>query len=174
MYTSPTYISIGQILKPTGTKGELKIDIEDDFLDDIESTKHVFLKIRGSYVPYFIDYIKETYQNLILKLEEIDTPEEAIKYNLKPIFLLENAITSESYFDKRSKEGLEGFLVMNGGDKIGEIIEIQMHPQQIIAIVEHNNKKVMIPLVDGWIETINEENKTIIMVLPDGLLDINL
>jgi len=170
---SPTYISIGQILKPTGTKGELKIDIEDDFYDDIESAKHVFLKIRGSYVPFFVEYIKETHQSLILKVEEIDSPEEAIKYNLKSIFLRENEIISESFFNKKSKEGLEGFLVINGEEKIGEIAEIQMHPHQIIAIVKYRDKRVMIPLVDEWIEKIDEENNTIIMILPDGLLDIN-
>lgn len=173
MYESPKYIAIGQILKPTGTKGEVKIDIDDDFFDDIEASRHIFIKIRGSYVPFFIENLRETHQNLILKIEEIDSPEKAIQYNLKEIFLRENEIASPEFFDKKIKQGLENYLVYNRKVLIGPIKEIQLHPQQIIAIVDWNSRDVMVPLVDEWIEKIDEDKATIDMILPEGLLEIN-
>ncbi len=173
MYTSPQYIPIGQILKPTGTQGEIKIDIGEDFWEDIESKNHIFLKLRGSFVPFFIEYVRDTHQSLILKLEEVNAPEDALKFNLKEIYLRENEIISDAYFNKKTKQDLEDYMVYNNEQKVGTIIEIQEHPQQLIAIVNYENKNVMIPLVDEWILKIDDGQKSIHMLFPIELLDIN-
>jgi 16S rRNA processing protein RimM len=173
MYQSPKYIAIGQILKPTGTKGEVKVDVYDEFWEDMELSPHIFLNMGGSYVPFFIEYIKETHQNTILKIEEVDAPEVAIAYNLKDIYLRENEIQSPEYFDSMLKNGWEGFTIYNGTQYIGTITEIQSHPQQWIALVEWNGREVLIPLADDWIVEVDEDDSKLVMNLPEGLLDIN-
>ena len=173
MYQSPTYIAIGQMLKPTGTKGEVKVDVFEEFWDDMERSPHIFLKLRGSYVPFFIEYIKETHQNTIVKIENVDTPELAIAYNLKDIYLRENDIQSPEYYDSILKNGWEGFIIYNGSQRVGIITEIQAHPQQWIALVEWQGRQVLIPLADEWIEEVDEEEGKLVMNLPEGLLEIN-
>lgn len=173
MYQSPVYIAIGQILKPTGTKGEVKIDVDEDFWDDISSSPHFFLKLGGSYVPFFIEYLKETHQSTLLKIIEVDSPEEALKYNLKEIYLREHEVQSPEYYSSRRKNGWEGWTVFNGSQIVGTITEIQSHPQQWIAMVECEGRDVMIPLVDDWIFEVIDDQYKLVMNLPEGLLDIN-
>jgi ribosomal 30S subunit maturation factor RimM len=43
--SSKKYIQIGQILKPLGTTGELKIEVQDNFFDDFVESDLILLKI---------------------------------------------------------------------------------------------------------------------------------
>lgn len=168
---STTYIRIGQFLKPVGTNGEIKIDIEDDFFDDFVNSNHFIIKINGSYVPYFIENIRET-NHLLLKIEEIDGPESAANFTLKDIFLREKDITSDHYAQQKSKEGWIGYTIFNKTIKVGQIVNIEIYPQQLMASVVYNNRNILIPLVEELIADVSDENKILTMVLPEGLLDM--
>lgn len=165
------YIRVGQILKPLGTSGALKVDIQDDFFDDIVASDHLFVKINGHFVPYFIEDLKET-NHLLLKIEDINSPESASAFTLKDLYLREKDITSEKYADQISKEGWVGFKLYDRDELIGIIDDIEIYPQQIMGSVNYKNKKILIPLVDAFIKTIDEDNNILIMELPEGLLDM--
>jgi 16S rRNA processing protein RimM len=57
---------------------------------------------------------------------------------------------------------------------LGEIIEINEYPQQFVATVSYRNKEVMFPLNEDMIIEIDEDEGTLLVDLPDGLLDIYL
>jgi 16S rRNA processing protein RimM len=169
--SSKKYIQIGQILKPLGTTGELKIEVQDNFFDDFVESDHIFIKINGHFVPYFIENIRET-NHLLIKLEEIDDPESAGTFTLKEVFMREQNITSKSYKDQKSKEGWIGFTIYDKEQIVGIIDDIEIFPQQIMASVNINKKMVLIPLVEELITTVDENQKKLIMDLPDGILTI--
>lgn len=165
------YTKIGIVQKPIGIKGEVKIDIEDDFLEDLVESDHIFLCVNGSFVPWFIEELRET-NYIILKLEEVDTPEKAAKFNLHDIFLRTGDISSESFSQKQEKEGWVGYVIVQDDKVIGYIENIVEYPQQLMASVRHQGKEVLIPLTEAYIEGIDDRTKTLKMQLPDGLLDL--
>ncbi len=163
------YIRIGQLLKPLGTSGEIKIDIEDDFLDDFVESDHFFIRVNGHFVPYFIENLRET-NHILLKVEEIDNPESAAIFNLKEVYLREKDIASSRYIEQKSKEGWVGYHLYDKEILVGIIDDIEIYPQQILASVMYNHKKVLIPLVEDLITSVSDDQKTLVMDLPDGLL----
>lgn len=165
------FIKIGQLFKPIGTQGELKIDIEDMYWHDFFQNNHFFIKINGCFVPYFIENVKEK-NHLLLKIEEIDTPEMAADFNLKEMYLREQDIKSKEASEHKTLTSLENYTIYNLDVKIGEIVSIEEYPQQIIATVLYQNKQVLVPLVNGLIQNVDHETHCIIMNLPEGLLDV--
>ena len=165
------YIKIGSLLKPVGTFGEIKVDIEDQFLDDLVSSDHFFLRINGSFVPYFIESFRET-NFILIKIEEIDNPESASTFNLKDIFLEESAIASKEWQKQQSMEDLKGFKLYDEKKLIGIIVDIEIFPHQIMAWVSYKGKNMPVPLADSLIEKIDFDQKNVIMKLPEGLLEI--
>jgi ribosomal 30S subunit maturation factor RimM len=84
----------------------------------------------------------------------------------------EQNITSKSYKDQKSKEGWIGFTIYDKEQIVGIIDDIEIFPQQIMASVNINKKMVLIPLVEELITTVDENQKKLIMDLPDGILTI--
>jgi 16S rRNA processing protein RimM len=165
------YIKIGSLLKPVGTNGEIKVEIDDQFVDDLVSSDHFFLRINGSYVPYFIENLRET-NFILIKIEEINNPETASTFNLKDIFLEESAVASKEWHKQQSMEDIKGFTLFDEKKRIGIITDIEIFPHQIMAWVLYEGKNMPVPLADSLIEEIDFEKQKIVMKLPEGLLEI--
>ena len=165
------YIQIGQLLKPVGTGGEIKVEIDDDFWDELADLGHFFIKINGAFVPYFIEDFRES-NHLLMKIENIDSPEDSSKLSLKTMFLRQKDLKLDYSTKDVSKVTWIGYDVFHGKERVGTIEDIQIFPQQIMAILHVGDKTNMLPLVDEWIVHVSEESKQIIMDLPHGILDI--
>jgi len=73
-----TYQSIGFTKKTYGVKGELKLNVEDQYLEDFAQADVLFLNMAGRKIPYFVDYIN--FENpFIVKFEDFDSKESAIE-----------------------------------------------------------------------------------------------
>lgn len=168
---SEKFTKIGTIFKPSGTQGEVKIDITDSFFDDFLQSDHFFLKINGSFVPYFIESLRES-NHILMKIEEINDPENASHFNLKDIYLRSTSIISPQFKDQQGKTTLMGYMIFNEGAKIAEIESIESMPQQLIAWIHFKNKRIAIPLANALIKDIDHQTKSIIMNLPEGLLEL--
>ncbi|MFZ1750858.1 MAG: hypothetical protein WAU01_11730 [Saprospiraceae bacterium] len=169
---SEKFQKIGSVLKPVGTLGEIKVNIDDDFVEDFVVSDHFFVRINGAYVPYFIEDIRET-NHLLIKIEEVDSPEDASVFTLKDIFLSTHKITSTSYSDQKDKSSLVGYSVKDYENDLGVIQEVNIFPKQIMAtIVGDNQKSMLIPLADGLISSIDRHKRCIYMELPEGLREL--
>ncbi len=168
---STDYKQIGSFLKTMGTKGEIKADVEEMFMDELSEIAHVFILEHGTYVPYFIENIREA-NHLLFKLEDVDNPETASSFNLKPIFLKEDQIKSTNYSNQKEKEGVIDYEIKTETETIGVIKKVEIFPHQVMATVLRNGKNIYIPMVDEWITNIDKKSKSVFMELPDGILDI--
>ena len=65
------YVTIGRTRKAHSLTGELKISIEERYLEDFMKNERIFLEIKGAKVPYFIDNVRGGGE-MIVKLEEVD------------------------------------------------------------------------------------------------------
>ncbi|HFC00605.1 MAG TPA: 16S rRNA processing protein RimM [Phaeodactylibacter sp.] len=177
-------ISIGFTKKQHGVKGDLKVQVKEEYLDDFLKAPVVFLAIKGKQVPFFVEKIK--FENdLLLKIEDINSKESAYELTSKEMFLQRRHISQKEKMDEKLVETTDlffgkyiGFTIVDAElGKVGIIEEIIEFPQQEMAVIFQNKstpsqKEMLIPLHENLIEKINIEKKVIYMSLPDGLLEL--
>lgn len=167
-------IPIGKITKIHGAQGELKAKVEDRFLDALYNAEFVFIKQAGKPVPFFLEDIRGD-DNPILKLEEIDTPQDAIPLTSQEL-LLEKELVEQlagNGEDTSTYGFLAGYAIFDQtSGKKGMIEEVLEYPQQELAsVVDERNSRFLIPLHEDLIEQIEKDKKRVVFKLPEGLFE---
>ena len=167
------FIHIGQSGKSRGLDGQFKIRIDASLTEVVTKARALFIDLDGSKVPFLIEDCKDQ-GDVLVKLEEVDNPEEASKLLNRPLFLDKSEVP-EAYF-KQLEENIHpftGFTIIDTEDvQIGSIIEIVEYPEQLMAKVNYKGKQVLIPIHPDFIVDIAEEQRHLKMNLPDGLLNL--
>ena len=165
-------IYLGKILKPFSYKGELKIYIEDFYIDQIKELDSFLLKIQGSYIPFTIKAITKNKSNIFrISLDGIDSEDLAKKLTGIEIYSENNLIKSENLKTNKNYIFMD-FVIYNNNSIIGKIIDIIENKNQDLFVVVFNEKRILIPLVDEFVVKIDNDNKKILMNLPEGLTDL--
>ena len=165
-------VYLGKILKPFSYKGELKIYIEDLYIDHIKELDSFLLKIQGSYIPFTIKAITKNKSNIFrISLDGIDSEDLAKKIAGVEIYTENNLIKSEG-LEKNNNDIFVDYVIYNNNSIIGKIIDIVENKNQDLFEVVVNEKRILIPIVDEFIVNIDNDNKKIIMNLPEGLTDL--
>ncbi|MDE6843777.1 MAG: ribosome maturation factor RimM [Muribaculaceae bacterium] len=172
---------IGKFQKTHALKGELNavLDTEPEFLTDGNA---IVIDIDGIYVPFYCETIrnKGTFSYLI-KLEGIDSESEAKPFVNKIIYALKEAVaeyntdTQTDSDDIVFLDDLVGYYIIdNTLGLIGRITEVNDTTDNILFVVENSDgERIFIPAVEDLISSINEESKSVEMILPEGLLILN-
>jgi len=171
------YVSIGYTKKTHGTKGNIKIQIKDQYVEDAGQVDVVFIQIKGKHVPFFVEDLNYGHQ-LILKLEDVDSLESATSITAKEIFIRAKDVLTDQdrefeVVDSSQYRKYEGYLILDTEvGNIGKIEEVIEYPQQEMAVVNYKNREVLIPLTPQLIDKIDDQQKQIHFNLPEGLLDL--
>jgi 16S rRNA processing protein RimM len=165
---------IGYITKTKGLKGEVQLYFEYDEPGLLELDV-VFADINGKMVPFFVSVYKMQPNNTCnIYFDDIDHIDKAQPLLRKKIYLPLSKMPDRSEDDFHYND-LKGFIVTDETiGELGEIIAINEYPQQFVATVSYQNKEVMFPLNEDMIIEIDEDEGTLLVDLPDGLLDIYL
>lgn len=169
------YLEIGKIKKPHGLNGEIKAIIEERFFEDVNEADAFFVEIEGDKAPYFIESLRGS-STIILKFEDIDSKEDASLFTNKRLYLrAEDISLSEEEINDTglTYSFLEKFeLKEKEKGVVGTILCVDQFPQQEMATIVYQGKKIFVPLLEQWIVNIDEINKVVLMELPEGLLDV--
>lgn len=165
---------IGSILKTKGLKGEMQFYVDFDGLEDIQFDA-VFIEIAGKLAPFFLASIKYLQNGqAYLNLEDVDTIEKAAALVRKNVYLPNKLMPVKDEEDFTLFD-LVGFTAVDENEgELGEIIDVQEYPQQIIATVAFKDKEVLFPLNEEVIVSIDVVKEILTVDLPEGLLDIYL
>ncbi|MFM7217224.1 MAG: ribosome maturation factor RimM [Bacteroidota bacterium] len=162
---------MGFVVKPHGFKGEVILGLDHGDAEDFPETDFIFLLVDGLPVPYRLLETRTKSGQLIARLEDVDTEEEAKKLNGVELWLQEDLIDTES--DEVGLEALTGFTVIDRlAGKIGLIESIEEFPMQLLARLTYLDKEVLFPLNDTIVVSVDPEAKEIFTELPEGLLDV--
>lgn len=166
---------IGSTKRPHGLKGELKLYVEEKYVEDLMNAEILMIDIKGRPTPFFIEDIRFG-NNIIAKFEDVNTPEAAMSIANKEISLRESDLIPdderEIEIETMPYEHCIGYTIVNEGETIGVIDNIVEYPQQEMAILNYKNKDILVPLNQHFIKKVDDKNKVIEMVLPEGLLDL--
>ncbi len=168
------FTQIGFTKKTHGVKGEIKIVIEEPYEDLFFEADRIFIEVKGTKMPFFIQQIRGGGE-LIIQFEDITDKDKAIPLQSKGVFMPSAELpASIEVVDNGLEYGfLEGFVLTDKTlGEIGPIEEVVEMPQQEMAVLTHKGREVLVPLNDDLIVTISEAKKTILMDLPEGLLEL--
>ena len=163
---------IGYITKTKGLKGEVQVYFEFEDFEDLDLTS-LFLEINNKLVPFFVSEHKlHSNKTGYFYFEDVDTIEKAEKLVRKRLYL-PNTKKPERNEEEFFYTDLKGFIVHDEKHgELGEIIEVHEYPQQFVAVVPYKFTEVMFPLNEDIILSIDEENGTLHVSLPEGLVEI--
>lgn len=164
-------VRVGFCKKTYGVKGEVKIQIEEEYLADFLRSEVVFVEIAGKHIPHFVEYIR-TGSNLLIKFEDVDSPEAAVAITGKEVFMRAGDLSFAAE-EAVGYEELVGFKILDETlGEIGTIEEIVEMPEQYLAVLNYADKEVMIPLHEDLIVALDVEREIITMNLPEGLFEL--
>ena len=161
---------IGFIQRTHGLKGELTCVIEDALPE--ADFNVVFVELDNRLIPYFIKSISGQGTRALLRLEDVETLDQAKRLVGKGLFLqktLRPRLGRGEFYD----DELNGFAVTdNELGQLGKVREImEAGPNKLIA-VDHGEKEILIPVNGPFIKSINKSKKMITVELPEGFLEL--
>jgi 16S rRNA processing protein RimM len=169
------YIQIGFVGKTHGVNGELKYNVEDEYWEDFFDAQVLFVEIAKRKTPFFVEEIT-TGGLALLKFEDIQSREDAIPLTNKELYMRESDLAERKPEELNLDEMLDlltGFMVVDEEvGEVGVIKEVLEFPQQVMAVLDYQEKEILIPLNDEFIQSIDQKNKGILMNLPEGLLEL--
>lgn len=168
---SEALIQVGRILRSHGLSGELKIEVFNDGLEELESGTPCVLKSRfGKQAEMHIERIRFG-NDTILKLREMQDKSSADVWSQGEIWLLEKLLPAlpEDAFYVKDITGLE--VRDESGKKIGILADVETSPAHDLYVIEVQGKRYRIPAVAEFIKAINKETGVITIHLIPGLLE---
>ena len=165
-------ILLGRILKIQGYDGTMTVKLEKDFIDNIPEMESVFLEIEGKPVPFFISSSHYSGGDVLkLRFEGFGTYEKVSDFAGCLVFLTTGKVKS----NRSGNKGITGFkVILSNKTTLGSIEEIINNPgQDLLKIISPEKKEILIPYHEDFIVRIDKRKKTIIVQLPEGLLEIN-
>lgn len=166
------YFKIGKLAAAFGVQGGLVLEHSLGKKTQLDGLEAIFLEEKkDTFLPYFIASAKVKSKNEIyILLDGIKTREEARLLIKKEVWLSENDF--KKFAAGASPISLLGFMVIDNERELGEVIEVIEQPHQLLCMVLIDNKEVLIPIHEEFLEKLDKENKKLFMRLPEGLLDI--
>jgi 16S rRNA processing protein RimM len=166
---------IGFIVKTHGLKGEVTISLNGFSAADLASIQNVyplFIDINNRLVPYFIQSLSQSGTKAFVKLEDVNTVEDASKLVKRSLYLQKAARPKAQRGEFYDDEIVHFAVVDEVLGPLGNIVEvIQAGPNRLL-VLDHNGKELMIPVNSPFIKRVNKSKKVITVSLPEGFLDI--
>lgn len=164
-------IRVGKIVNTHGLKGDMKVYSYTDYPERFEEIKYIYFENSEDKVK--INNVKYAKGMPVIKLEGINTVEEAEKLKNKYIFIdRENTRKMDS--DEHLISDIIGFEVYDiKGDFIGILKDVLQYTANDVYLVEDKNEKkeYLIPGLKKFIPEIDMENSKIIIDPIEGMIE---
>ena len=166
------YFSIGKIASTHGLTGEVVLQHALGKKTDLKGLQTIFIQEKkDSFLPYFIESATaKNEEEIYIKLEGFNTKESAKRITQRQVWLLKPDF--EKFAAKSSPISLLGFMMINEGEEIGEVIEVIEQPLQVLCKIMYKGNEALIPIHQESLKKIDQKKKQVFVELPEGLLDI--
>lgn len=165
--------SVGRIGKPHGVRGEVTFSFTDDVWDEVDAD-YLFLEVDGILVPFFLEeYRFRGPQTAIVKFCDVDTAEAARELMSSEVFF-PKSLAPEDHTP--TLDQWAGFKVCDAAapeKPVGTVLSIDDTTVNTLLTVETTDgRQVLIPLALPLVDKVDEKTGTIVMHIPEGLLDL--
>jgi 16S rRNA processing protein RimM len=169
-----SYRNIGKIVSAFGLKGEMIVQHHLGDKIAVTKIKVIFLEQKKEeLLPFFPEAIrKKGNEELYLKLEGIDSREAALKFIRREVWMKEEEV--QTHTGKNNPISWVAYRIVDQGKDLGPILEVIEQPHQILCRIEIEGKEVLIPINEQTLNKVDHKLKSVIVTLPDGLLEVYL
>ena len=171
---SPQYLLLGEILRPHGIRGELRMRVMTDYPEHITTRELVYLgddPNANTAKQYQVQHMRMHKGYALLKLKDIDDRNHAeLLRNLLVMVHIDDAVPLED--DEVYLYQLIGVTVRTDtGEVLGEISDVLETGANDVYIVQGQTYgEILIPVTDETIIATDIDDGVVIVSLPDGLL----
>ena len=165
---------LGTVVAKYSFKGEVLIKLDTDDPETYLSLQSFLLEDESRLIPCFTTKV-QLHQSQLLRVsvEGVNSEKQADLMIGKSVYLpldqLPKLDDDQFYFHE-----IIGFKVIDSVQgPIGIITGVNDTSSQVLLEVEHNDKQILIPLVDELIQQLDKQKKQIYLSIPEGLLDLN-
>jgi 16S rRNA processing protein RimM len=156
-------LATGIIRKTFGVNGELSVNAMSGENGHLLRLKYILIESNGAFLKYTVERFEEKGLNLLLKLEGVNSREEARKFTGKSIWVdREDAcpVNENEYY----YADLYRCAVYRADDKIGRIKGIFSGSSvDIIEVENMDGKIIMVPLSKRFVREIDTVHEKIIL-----------
>jgi 16S rRNA processing protein RimM len=166
------YFNIGKLVTTFGLKGELVLKHTLGKKTSLKGLTALFVEEKKeSFLPWFIESTKiKSEEEIYIKLEGVNTREQAIKLTQKQVWLPETDF--KKFSSKSSPISFLGYEIVENGAVLGKILEVIEQPHQVLCRIDLNGKEAFIPLHEETIVKVDKKKGQVVVDLPEGLLEI--
>ena len=166
---------LGKIVSKYSYRGELLIKLDTDDPQLYEKMESVFVSIRDSLVPFFIEKSRLHKSNLLrVQFDDIKSEEEAQRLVgaelFLPLSMLPKLSGNRFYYHE-----IIGFSLQDAKHgNLGVITGVNDSAAQALFELEKEGKQLLIPINDEIIQKVDRSKRTIFVSTPEGLVDLYL
>ncbi|GAB4397281.1 MAG: ribosome maturation factor RimM [Anaerolineales bacterium] len=164
MSAPPTYVAVGQLLRPHGVRGEMRMAILTDFPERLQPGTRVFLG--EDYRPVKLLSVRPHQELLLVAFEGYPDRTAVEELRSEMVFVLSSQIPPlpEGEYYQHQLLGLQVFT--EDGDLLGRLTEIlETGANDVYVIQDDADREILLPALD---ETILEID------LPAGKMRVHL
>jgi len=163
----PLFLTIGRILGPWGTEGEVRVQVLTDFPESLAAQSQVYL--RGS--PLTIERSRHQGKHLIIKLSTVNDRGAAdrLREHDLEIPLSEARTLPEGEYYPLQLIGLK--VQTQAGETLGEVIDIWLRESNDIYVVRGRRGEILVPAIEDVVKSIDLEKGTMVIEVMNGLLE---
>ena len=155
---------IGQVLKSNGRDGELLVSFSGIAPEEIDLEEPVFIEFDGLPVPFFFNsFTPRGTRRALVTLTGVRSLADAEELVGKAVFV--------DGYEEDEEEGILGWTLLDeDGNEAGTIRDFEDIPGNTCLVVETPGGEVLVPFHEDLFLGKDEENRTVRMIIPDGLL----
>lgn len=162
---------VGVIANTHGIRGEVKVFPTTEDPNRFKKLKEVLLDTGKEKLPLEISSVRFFKNLVIVKFKGIDNINDIEKYKGKDLYVTrENAIPLEE--DEYYLADILGADVYTeDGKEFGKLKDILETGANLVYVVMHEGKEVLLPVIPDCVKEISVEEKKVVVHLMKGLLE---
>lgn len=160
---------LGTISKLHGLKGHVVLSLDTDEPELYHTMESIWVEFNAQLVPFFIEEITPLGKEKIrLKINHSE-PETLIgKLVFQPLSSLPPLEGKKFYYHE-----IIGYSLIHQKDTVGIIEAVNDYANPALLQIKREDKEhLVIPIINDWIVSVNRDEKTLEMDLPDGITDL--
>jgi len=168
---SDSLFQVAKVLKSNGTEGGLLLGFRDVSPEDIDLEEPVFIPFDGLPVPFFIDsFTRKGRDKAIVLLTDIRSLEDAEELVGREVFVEEDTLPEYEDDGEMDLSDFIGWTICDDKREVGKVADYEDIPGNPCLYVDTPKERIMIPLHQDFVVSLDESSRVIYMVLPQGLV----
>ncbi len=168
---SSELLAAGEIVRPHGVRGAVKVLSYSDDPTRLESVGRVVLS-KGGQSPRGMRVLGYKDRFLLLELEGIDDRDQAEALRGALVHVLKRDLPPLEKGELYVHELIGLVACTPDGEVLGKVIEVLSPPGHDLYVVERDGKRVMIPAVEEVVREVDVHTGRMVVDPPPGLLEL--